>query len=63
MGTELIDTVCLATGLPKNLIQTELVRILKEGGVEPKNATLDDLRSILASYLQDILLSTKNELK
>lgn len=62
MGAELIETVCTATGLPKELIQTELHRILMDEGIDADEVTIEELRVALAKYLQEVLLGAKNSL-
>lgn len=56
MGDALLDQVTVATGLPEDLVTDELTRLLKNAGVAKEAVTLDDLREILADYLQDIML-------
>ena len=59
MGKELFGTVTAATGLPDELISEELTRLLATAGVRPEDLTIDDLRQILADYVQDILVAAK----
>ena len=59
MGENLIDDVADATGLPPELINKELCALLEKAGVHPTQTTLEDLRAILAEYVQDILLEAK----
>lgn len=62
MGHKLFRTVTEATGLPQDAISNELTSLLKAAGFEPENMTIDDLRCVLAEYVQDILLAAKEEL-
>lgn len=62
MGDKLFRQVTEATGLPKEEISNELAGLLKAAGFQPDNMTLDDLRTVLAEYVQDILLAAKEEL-
>lgn len=61
MGEPLFDQVTDATGLPKELISKELDQLLDSAGVTRDEMTLDDLRQILAEYVQDVLLQIQNE--
>lgn len=61
MGDELFKQVTDATGLPNELISAELTRLLERSGIDPQAVTLDDLRRVLAEYVQDVLLSAKSD--
>jgi len=56
-GRELFSNLISATGLPKAAVEKELSRVLAESGVDPEGVTLDELRTIMANYLQDVILS------
>lgn len=58
-GTALINELSKATGLPDDLIGEELSRIISGAGRSTADVTLDELREMLASYLQDILVEAK----
>lgn len=60
-GKELIEQVASATGLPQDLVTSELNANIKNQGLNPDNISLDQLRLVLAEYLQDVLLSAKAE--
>lgn len=62
MGDQLFGQVTTATGLPPELIADELQKLINAAGVEKSEMTLEDLRRILAEYVQDVLLSVKEEL-
>ena len=62
MGKKLIQEITQSTGLPENLIQDELTTLLTSAGIQPDNATLDDLRRILAEYMQEVLVAAKEDL-
>lgn len=62
MGEQLFGEVTAATGLPTDLIADELARLIEAAGVEKSEMTLEDLRRILAEYVQDVLVSVKDEL-
>ena len=53
---ELIDTLCRATGLPYNTIRSEVQSLIKSRQLDEDKIEIEDLREILAEYLQDILL-------
>ena len=59
MGEALIKTVIESTGLPSDTMEQELHRLIAKAGLQKDALTLDDMRSILADYLQDTLLSLK----
>lgn len=61
IGKKLFDQVTEATGLPNDLVAGELRTLLRQAEIEPENMSLDDLRRVLAEYVQDILLSVKDE--
>lgn len=63
MGDELFTQVTLATGLPPEVISNELSRLLVKSGIDKTSMTLDDLRKVLAEYVQDVLLSAKDDLR
>lgn len=62
-GHNLIDKLAALTGLPEEAINSELVGLVESYGIRPEALTLNDVRMILADYLQDILLSTKQEIE
>lgn len=61
-GHKLIEKLALLTGLPNEAVNSELVSLVESYGIRPEALTVNDVRSILADYLQDILLSAKREL-
>jgi hypothetical protein len=61
MGEKLLGEITEATGLPKELVSAELVRLIEAAGLTPAETTLDDLRKILANYVQDVLLEAKQD--
>ncbi len=58
-GTALIHELSHATGLPDDLIGEELSRIISNSGKSTSEVTLDELREMLATYLQDVLVDAK----
>jgi hypothetical protein len=61
-GLELLHSIVAATGLPEDGVEKELASVLSAAGKNKEDITLDDLREVLASYLQEVLLSAKDEL-
>ena len=59
MGDALIKTVIDSTGLPSDTMAQELNRLIGNAGLQKESLTLDDMRNILADYLQDTLLNLK----
>ncbi|MBN8539186.1 MAG: hypothetical protein J0L82_02275 [Deltaproteobacteria bacterium] len=59
-GTALINELSHATGLPDDLIGEELSRIIAGAGMSTSDVTLDELREMLAAYLQDVLIEAKD---
>ncbi len=59
MGKKLFNTVVAATGLPEGAVGAELGCLLANAGKNPETMTLDDLREVMAEYLQMVLLETK----
>ena len=60
-GPKIFEILIEATGLPKDSIQKELTSVLATSGLNPDEVTLDDLREVLANYLQDALLEAKHD--
>ncbi|RYZ77356.1 MAG: hypothetical protein EOP05_02100 [Proteobacteria bacterium] len=61
MGERLLTDIADATGLPSNLVTDELGRLLQNAGIEKSEMTLDDLRHVLAEYMQEVLLAARDE--
>lgn len=61
MGEDLIGQIAIATGLPTTLIRGELARLLESAGLKAESATLEDVRAVLAEYVQDVLVEAKEE--
>lgn len=59
MGKELFHTVIDATGLPQDPVAKELGTLLSQNGKSMENMTLEDLREVMAEYLQIVLLEAK----
>jgi hypothetical protein len=61
-GQSLITQICQLTGLPEELIQGEFMKMISESQLNADRLSLEDIRFILAEYLQDTLLQAKNHL-
>ena len=61
MGEQLIESLTEATGLPKDLVTDELQRLITSAGLNANDMTLEDLRQILADYVQDVLVAAHEE--
>jgi hypothetical protein len=57
--SQIANEVIAATGLPKETISKELNSLLEAAGVDRSDLTLDDLRQVLAEYVQDVLVAAK----
>lgn len=62
MGEQLIEELSLGTGLPQEMIRRELEQLIQMAGKEAGDITLEDIRKIMASYLQDVILEAREEL-
>jgi len=61
-GNQLFNTVIGATDLPSDPVRKELENLLLAAGKTPESLTLEDLREVLADYLQTVLLETKSDM-
>ncbi|OFZ13793.1 MAG: hypothetical protein A2Z20_05995 [Bdellovibrionales bacterium RBG_16_40_8] len=59
--SNILKKLILASGLPHDIAQKEIERIASASGKNSDNLTLDELRELLANYLQDVLLKAKDE--
>jgi hypothetical protein len=62
-GRDLIQKIVELTGLPSEAAALELINLIKKSGRDPEMVSLSDVRTILASYMQDTLLEAKRELE
>jgi len=53
-GEELMTAVVEATGLPEQMVKEELHGIIATQGADPKDLTLEQLRSAMIAYLETI---------
>lgn len=63
MAENLFEQVVKNTGLPEDMISQDFLRLLSDKGLGSDSLTLDQLRDVLAEYLQDVFISAKEELK
>ena len=61
-GEKLIKTIVGQVGLPEQLMEKELKNMIVDSGHDVAGITLDQLRPILAKYLQTVLLESKESL-
>lgn len=61
MGNNLAKTVIEATGLPTDPVERELNSLIAKHGTTAEDMTLDDLRDIMAEYLQTVFLELAQE--
>ena len=61
MGTNLAKTVIAATGLPQDPVEREFNKILERYGKSQENLTLEELREVMAEYLQIVFLEMQVE--
>lgn len=59
-GLELLRFLVEASGLPRESIDMELKKLLQRFGISPEHVTIDDVRDIMSTYLQDALTEAKD---
>lgn len=62
MGETLVKTVIRATGLPQEPIEREFEALLSQQGKNIETLTLDELREVMAEYLQTVFLDLQDEM-
>ena len=58
-GFELIDSLVLLAGLPREWARAELLSMAEAKGKSVDSLELEDVREILAEMLQDVLVAAK----
>jgi hypothetical protein len=53
-GAQLISTLVTLTGLPESWVRTELDGILAQAGCTRESLTMDELRVVLAGFLDSM---------
>jgi hypothetical protein len=61
MGQDLLKNLIQATGISEDLISPELKNLTARAGLSEDALTIEDLRLILAEYVQEVLLSAKEQ--
>ncbi|HEX7674413.1 MAG TPA: hypothetical protein VF412_09585 [Bdellovibrio sp.] len=56
MNSGLFKTVVEATGLPETPVSKELQTLVTENGFNPEELTIDELREVMAAYLNQVFL-------
>jgi hypothetical protein len=59
-GLGLLRVLIESTGLPPEGIETELRRLIVKHGFSEETLTMEQVREMLAEYLQDVLLEAKS---
>lgn len=62
MGATLTKTVIEKTGLPQDLIENEFNALLDKFGKNPESLTMEELREVMAEYLQLVFLELQEEM-
>ncbi len=62
MAESLLGQLSKATGLPQEMVERELERLIGKSGKD-SSLQLDELREILAEYLQEVLLQAQAEFR
>ena len=63
MAAKLLKEISENTGLPQEMVTLELDKLLKQAGLNKEKVTLDEIREVLANYLQDVILEAKESYK
>lgn len=63
MKSTIISTVISATGLPEDLVKTELSQLSEQQGFNIDTMTIEQLRIVLSDYVQDVLVKLKENLE
>ncbi|MBV2168078.1 MAG: hypothetical protein KUL82_05155 [Bdellovibrio sp.] len=62
MGETLAKTVIAATGLPQDPVEKEFNALLEKHGKTPETLTIEELREVMAEYLQMVFLELHEEM-
>ncbi len=62
-GPSLVDMIIELSGLPKEWARNEVRLLAEKKGLPVEALNLDHVREILAELLQEVLLSTKQEVE
>lgn len=61
MAKDLAQTLISATGLPQDPVEREFNKILEKYGKSQEHLTLNELREVMAEYLQIVFLELAEE--
>lgn len=61
-GTNLSRAVVAATGLPQEPVAKEFQALLERYGKNPDSLTMEELREVMAEYLQIVFLEMQTEI-
>jgi hypothetical protein len=59
-GLGLLRILIEATGLPAAAVERELTKILASRNLTAETISIDDVREVLSSYLQEVLTQAKD---
>ncbi|MGE3973144.1 MAG: hypothetical protein AB7F59_01310 [Bdellovibrionales bacterium] len=60
---KVLEQIAEATGLPSHLVMGELKGMIEKAGLDAQTMSMDDLRNILAEYLQNVILNAREEFR
>ena len=63
MDDNLFEKIVKSTGLPEELVTQDFLKKVSDKGFEKSTLTLDQIRDVLADYLQDVILQAREEYK
>jgi len=63
MDDNLFDKVVKSTGLPEELVTQDFLKKISDKGFDRSTLTIDQVRDVLAEYLQDVILQAREEYK
>ena len=62
-GLALIKEIARGTGLPEDWVQQRLRGLMAASGLDPETAGLEQLREVLATLVQDVLIEAKASIR
>lgn len=62
-GPSLIDLIIELSGLPKEWARNEVRQLIEKKGLPMEALNIEHVREILAELLQEVLISTKQEVE
>jgi hypothetical protein len=63
MDDNLFEKIVKNTGLPEELISQDFLKKISDKGFEKNSLTIDQIRDVLAEYLQDVILQAREDFK